>query len=59
MDRIDVSTACSVYKDINVSITNLFELVYAAINRHHEFTLLKGCQRFDAISMSNFQVYKF
>ena len=32
---------------------------YAAINGHLELTLLKGRQRFDAISTSNLEVYKF
>ena len=33
--------------------------VYAAVNGHLEFTLLKGRQRFDAVSTSNLEVYKF
>ena len=34
-------------------------LLYAAVNGHLELTLLKGRQRFDAISTSNLEVYKF
>ena len=34
-------------------------LLYAAVNRHIELTLLKGRQRFDTISTSNLEVYKF
>ena len=33
--------------------------IYAAVNGHLELTLLKGRQRFDAISTSNLEVYKF
>ena len=32
---------------------------YAAVNGHLELTLLKGRQRFDAISTPNLEVYKF
>ena len=32
-------------------------VTYAAVNVYLELTLLKGRQRFDAISMSNLQVY--
>ena len=32
---------------------------YAAVNGHLELTLLKGRQRFDAVSTSNLEVYKF
>ena len=33
--------------------------LYAAVNGHLELTLLKGRQRFDAVSTSNLEVYKF
>ena len=33
--------------------------VYAAVNRHLELPLLKDRQRFDAVSTSNLEVYKF
>ena len=33
--------------------------IYAAVNGHLELPLLKDCQRFDAISTSNLEVYKF
>ena len=32
---------------------------YAAVNGHLELPLLKDRQRFDAVSMSNLEVYKF
>ena len=32
---------------------------YAAVNGHLELTLLKGRQRFDVVSASNLEVYKF
>ena len=32
---------------------------YAAVNGHLELTLLKGRQRFDTVSTSNLEVYKF
>ena len=35
------------------------KFAYAAINGHLELTLLKDRQRFDAISTSNLEVYKF
>ena len=31
----------------------------AAVNGYLELTFLNGCQRFDAISTSNLEVYKF
>ena len=37
----------------------LFYTFNAAVNGHLELTLLKGRQRFDAISTSNLEVYKF
>ena len=36
-----------------------FTSLYAAVNGHLELTLLKGHQRFDAISTSNLEVHKF
>ena len=33
--------------------------INVAVNRHLELPLLKDCQRFDAISTSNLEVYKF
>ena len=33
--------------------------INAAVNGHLELTLLKGHQRFDAVSTSNLEVYKF
>ena len=33
--------------------------IKAAVNGHLELTLLKGRQRFDAVSTSNLEVYKF
>ena len=35
------------------------EKPYAAVNGHFELTLLKGPQRFDVVSASNLEVYKF
>ena len=32
---------------------------YTAVNGHLELTLLKGRQRFDAVSTSNLEVHKF
>ena len=34
-------------------------LINAAVNGYLELTLLKGRQRFDALSTSNLEVYKF
>ena len=36
-----------------------YTLLYAAVNGHLELPLLKDCQRFDAVSTSNLEVYKF
>ena len=35
------------------------DLINAAVNGHLELTLLKDRQRFDAVSTSNLEVYKF
>ena len=32
--------------------------INAVVNGHIELNLLKGCRRFDAISTSNFEVFK-
>ena len=37
----------------------LLQMLYAAVNGHLELPLLKDRQRFDAISTSNLEVYKF
>ena len=40
-------------------LQKLLHVINAAVNGHLEFTLLKGRQRFDAVSTSNLEVYKF
>ena len=43
----------------NVGLMNISLNIYAAVNGHLELPLLKDCQRFDAVSTSNLEVYKF
>ena len=40
-------------------ISVLLHRINAAVNGQLELTLLKGRQRFDAVSTSNLEVYKF
>ena len=44
---------------IATAVLHYMRSTYAAINGYLELTLLKGRQGFDAISMSNLEVYKF
>ena len=46
-----------IFYSLGMNFTNCS--LYAAVNGHLELTLLKGRQRFDAVSTSNLEVYKF
>ena len=43
---------CITYKQVR-------EFLYAAVNGYLELTLVKDRQRFDAVSTSNLEVFKF